>query len=64
MNHFEASKKLLNRSMFNTLNIRERVNIAFVDSDFVPLMCHENYLSSAKKKGNKLEDFQKIVKAT
>ena len=68
MNHFEASKILLNKMMFRGLKIRERINIAFVDSDFVPLMCQENYLSSVSKKKEKekysADEFRNIVKAT
>lgn len=51
--------------MFKGLKIRERINISFIDSDFVPLMCQENYLSSASKKPIKTaSEFHQIVKAT
>jgi replication factor C subunit 1 len=65
MNHFEAARKLLNRGAFRGLKIRERVNLSFVDSDMVPLLCQENYLASASKNTNKsLESWKNIVQAT
>lgn len=38
MNHFEATKRLLSRTMFKDMTISQRVDLAFVDSDMVPLM--------------------------
>lgn len=35
----------------------------FIDSDFVPLMIHENYLSSMKKGKLKNKEFHKLVMA-
>ena len=63
MNHFEASKKLMNRPIFQKMKIQERIDLGFVDSDFVPLMCQENYLSSCKRNLN-YQDFRNLVKAT
>lgn len=50
MNHFEASKKLLNRSLFRGMTISQRVELTFVDSSMVPLMVQENYLAACQKK--------------
>lgn len=38
LNFFEASKKLMSRTMFSGMNISQRVDMTFVDSDMVPLM--------------------------
>jgi hypothetical protein len=35
----------------------------FIDSDFVPIMVHENYLTSMKKGKLTPQDFKKLVKA-
>ena len=50
MNHFEAAKKLMNRTQFRSMKITERVDLTYVDSDMVPLMIQENYLSASMKK--------------
>ena len=39
MNHFEACKKLMNKFTSNKMKVQEKVDLGFVDSDFVPLMC-------------------------
>jgi hypothetical protein len=38
LNFFEVTKKLMNRTMFSDMNISQRVDISFVDSDMLPLM--------------------------
>lgn len=63
MNHFEATKKLMNRPIFKPMKIQERIDLGFVDSDLVPLMCQENYLSSCQK-NMKLSDFRNLVSAS
>ena len=49
INHFDAARKLLNRTEFGRMKIQERTDCFFIDSDMVPLMIHENILNSAKK---------------
>jgi len=61
INHFEASRRLLNRSEFDGLKISERVECFFVDSDMVPLMIHENILTSASKRPFDSSKFHKFV---
>jgi replication factor C subunit 1 len=40
INHFDAARKLLNRSEFSAMKISQRTDCFFVDSDLVPLMVH------------------------
>jgi hypothetical protein len=40
INHFDAAKKLLNRTEFIRMCINERTDCFFVDSDMVPLVVH------------------------
>lgn len=51
------------RTVFKSMNISQRVETVFIDSDFVPLLVQENYLSAAKKKMDK-QQFHQICKAT
>jgi hypothetical protein len=50
--------------MFKDMTISQRVDLAYVDSDMVPLMIQENYLSACPKKKLNLREFRKVVKAT
>lgn len=59
-NPFDSARKLLNR---NGMTIRERLDCFFVDSNLMPLMIQENYLSSVQKGKLKRSDFHKIVLA-
>ena len=43
--------------------LRERMECFFIDSAFVPIMVHENYLNSMKKGKLTKKDFHKLVKA-
>lgn len=64
-NHFDAIRKLMNRSEFTKMSIRDRLDCFFIDSDKVPIMVHENYMNSVKKCGNlKRNDFHRLVQAT
>jgi hypothetical protein len=38
INHFDAARKLLNRTEFKSMTISQRTECFFVDSDIVPLM--------------------------
>ncbi len=49
LTHFDATRKLLNRVSLNNMTLRDKLDCFFIDSDFVPIMVYENYLSSMKK---------------
>lgn len=61
MNHFEASTKLLNRTIFSGMKISERTDCFFVDSDLVPLMVQENLISSNRKPKLDVKQFHSFV---
>ncbi len=46
LNPFEAAAKLLNRRDNQNMKFSEKLNMFFVDFDMVPLIIHENYLST------------------
>lgn len=48
INHFDAVRRLLNRSEFSSMRISERTDCFFVDSDLVPIMVQENLLASCR----------------
>lgn len=64
LNFFEASKKLMSRTMFLGMNINQRVDLSFVDSEMIPLMIQENYLTACPKKKMTPKEFHMITKAT
>lgn len=63
MNMWDASNKLLNRVEFNELRMPERLDLFFVDSEFVPLIV-QNCLRStftlprSDPKANKNKNFE------
>lgn len=61
VNQFESARKLMNR---NGMNLREKLDCFFVDSDLMPLMIHENLWASASKKKMNKRQFHNIVEAT
>lgn len=61
INHFDAARKLLNRTEFSGMKIQQRTECFFVDSDIVPLMVHENLLTSASKMTLAPKDFHRLV---
>lgn len=63
LTNFEATRKLLTRFHGSGMPLRERMDCFFIDSDFVPIMVHENYLSSVKKGKMNRKEFHKLVKA-
>lgn len=40
INHFDAARRLLNRSEFGGLSIAQRTDLFFVNNDLVPIMVH------------------------
>ena len=62
ISHFEASRKLLNRSEFRGMKISERNDCFFVDSDLVPLMVEENLLASSCKNKMTPAEFRSFTK--
>ena len=61
INHSDAARKLLNRSEFSGLKVSERTDCFFIDSDIVPLMIHENILSSNRKGKMDRKQFRSFV---
>ena len=51
----KGAKILMCRTIFKGMT--QRVDIAFIDSDFVPLLVQENYLSACAKKKLKRKQF-------
>jgi hypothetical protein len=61
INHFEATRRLMNRPEFSSMRIAQRNDLFFVDSDIVPIMFHENLLASARKTPLTAGDFHRLV---
>jgi hypothetical protein len=40
LNHFDATRKLMNALQFKSMSLRERLDSFFIDSDMVPIMVH------------------------
>ena len=53
--HFEAGSRLLDRKQTKQLRHREKVDLFFIDFDFIPLLVHENYLSAMTNEPNQLK---------
>ena len=49
INNFDAATKLLNRSEFSKLSIKDRISLFFIDYDMIPMIFQENYISSMYK---------------
>lgn len=62
INHFDATRRLLNRSEFGGLSISQRTDLFFIDSDLVPIMVHENLLASSRKPKMNTIQFHSFVK--
>ncbi len=60
LTNFDATQRLLNEK---NMSLNESMQCYFIDSDFVPLLVHENYLKSMKKGKLDKKDFHKLVKA-
>jgi hypothetical protein len=45
------------------MTVRQKLDCYFIDSSFVPLMIHENYLGSMKKAKLSRKEFGNLVKA-
>ena len=67
MNNFDAAHKLLNigqpmvREMYPTY--RSKLDLFFIDHDFVPLLVQESYLTSFGTDRDSMEDLQKMADA-
>ena len=46
INNFQAANKLLNHSDYRDMTFREKMDMFFIDYDFVPLLVQENYLGA------------------
>lgn len=53
VSNFEAALKLFNSSEMRRLSHKERIDLAYIDYDLIPLIVHENYLDALDK--NNLE---------
>lgn len=66
INNYDAAKKLLNHGD-NNLNrqypsFREKLDLFFIDHDFVPMLVHESYLNSMQNKSS-LQDLENMADA-
>ena len=48
LNNYEATRKLLNPYEMKNLSIYDKLNLYFIDFDFIPLLIFENYLGGFK----------------
>ena len=46
VSNFEAASKLFNSSEMKRLSHKERIDLAYIDYDLIPLIVHENYLNA------------------
>lgn len=46
INNFQAANKLMNFEEYKEMSYREKVDMFFIDYDFVPLLVQENYLGA------------------
>ena len=49
LNTFHAASALLNRETREKLNFRQKMDMFFLDSDLIPLIIFDSYLTSMKK---------------
>ena len=50
LNHFDAACKLFNTSEMRKLSHKEKIDLAFIDYQMIPLMVHDNYLAALDQK--------------
>ena len=64
INNFEAAHRLLNMGQNNLLKkrFRDKLDLFFVDHEWVPLLVQESYLTSMEKR-NSLQDIQAMAEA-
>ena len=55
INNFEAAARLLNKKELRGLRYREKVDLFFIDFDFIPLLIHENYVLAMTNEPNQLK---------
>ena len=48
--YLKATSNLLNYKDFDKLKYRDKVDLFFVDYNFIPLLIHDNYLDSMANK--------------
>lgn len=64
INNFQAAHKLLNSNEFRDMDYRERMDMFFIDYDFVPLLVQENYLKAFESNwGNGMADLKRMANA-
>ena len=63
--YLKATSNLLNYKDFDKLKYRDKVDLFFVDYNFIPLLIHDNYLDSmANKYRGWLDDVKWMAQAT
>ena len=50
LNHFDAACKLFNTSEMRKLSHKEKIDLAFIDYQMIPLMVYDNYLTALDQK--------------
>jgi replication factor C subunit 1 len=61
LNQFSATSKLFNIKELCALTFKDKLSLYFIDNDQMPLMIHENYLSSIGVNANSLPDIEKMA---
>jgi hypothetical protein len=46
INNFDAAQSILNNSTLSKMDFRTRLDMFFIDHDFVPLLVQQNYLDA------------------
>lgn len=62
INNFEAAYRLLNISEGRYKSFREKLDLFFVDHEWVPLLVQESYLTSFEKRSS-LDDLKALADA-
>ena len=65
INNFQAASKLLNYDSYKSMTYRDRMDMFFIDYDFVPLLVQENYLTALDTNYNKnsAKDVERLANA-
>jgi len=65
INNFQAANKLMNSDDYGEMSYRDRMDMFFIDYDFVPLLVQENYLSAMEKNfRGSLKDVERLANAS
>lgn len=66
INNFQAANKLMNSYEFNSMSYRDKMDMFFIDYDFVPLLVQENYLAAFGDNfsSKNLKDLERLAQAS